>query len=262
MRKVKFKSKEKVMKKFTQVVVVAVGLTALSAPALFADGGNQLQNQVGGNQLAQGATHWYEKAADTVAAADVNAKGGTVLALQKGSSLYLIGDSTLHQYQMRAGSLKGAAVVKGSVADLSKALKSGTGPMEFVVPVENFKSKETGLDSNAYKALKSDKNPEIKFVLTKESLKAGSKKGAYSMTAVGTLSIAGETAPVTLTADVVTTGKQIELKGVQKLKMSDYKVTPPSISLLVTAITCTDEIEIHYDVMFAPVGEANSGANK
>ncbi len=48
------------------------------------------------------------------------------------------------------------------------------------------------------------------------------------------------------------TGIKSGSKGVQKLKMSDYQVKPPSISLLVTSITCTDEIEIHYDVIFAP----------
>jgi polyisoprenoid-binding protein YceI len=254
------------MNNFIRILTV-LGLVGASTLVVEADntassGGNQLGNQL----TSQNQTHWYEKAAETVGpVADISAKGGTLLELQKGSFLYLIGDSTLHQYQMRSGSLEGSAVVKGALASegILKALQAGkVGDMTLVVPVENFKSRESGLDDNAYKALKSKDNPEIKFTLEKETLKAGDKDGSYVMTATGNLSIAGTTAPVTLTADTTVKDGQVELKGVQKLKMSDYQVKPPSISLLVTSITCKDEIEIHYDVTFAPVGEANSEAKK
>lgn len=244
------------MRKIIETLAIAVGLAVTPALTALADGsGNQL-----GNQLSSGSqAHWYEKAADTVGPSEgVTAKGGTRLALQKGSALYMIGDSTLHQYQMRAGTLRGSAVLKAKAPkDLLKALQAGdVASMALVVPVENYKSRESGLDKNAYKALNSAQNPNITFELKKETLKAG------VMTAVGDLSIAGATAPVTLTADTTVKDGKVELKGVQKLKMSDFKVTPPSISLLVTAITCTDQIEIHYDVIFAPVGEANSEAKK
>ena len=249
------------MKNITQAWIALVGLTALSTLTVMADtGGNQL-----GNQLTSGSqTHWYEKAADTVGAVEGVTAKGTDLALQKGSFLYLVGESTLHQYQMHAGALKGSAVLKAKAPkDLVKALQAGdVASMALVVPVQNFKSRESGLDSNAYKALKSDQYPEIKFDLKKETLEAGAKDGAYVMTATGDLTIAGTTAPVTLSADTTIKDGTVELKGVQKLKMSDFKVTPPSISLLVTSITCTDQIEIHYDVIFAPVGEANSEAKK
>src|ERR1019366_9392408 len=119
---------------------------------------------------------------------------------------------------------------------------NGVDSMELVVPVNNLKSKESGLDDNAYKALQAKDNPTIKFDLEGETLKGN------IMTAKGTLTIAGATVPITLSPEVEIKGDQVRLKGVQKLKMTDYKVTPPSISLLVASITCTDEIEIHYDV--------------
>lgn len=252
------------MKKFTQAWIALVGLTALSTLTVMADtnggGGNQL-----GNQLSSGSqTHWYEKAADTVGAAEGVTTKGSALELQNGSLLYMIGESTLHQYQIHAGALKGSAVLKVKASkDLVKALQAGdVASMTLAVPVQNFKSRESGLDDNAHKALKADQNPEIKFNLKKETLDPGAKDGSFVMTATGDLTIAGATAPVTLTADTTVKDGQVELKGVQKLKMSDFKVTPPSISLLVTSITCTDQIEIHYDVFFAPVGEANSEAKK
>ena len=47
------------------------------------------------------------------------------------------------------------------------------------------------------------------------------------------------------------------IKGVQKLRMTDYKVPPPVFNLFVTSIKCTDEIEIHYDVFFALAEDAS-----
>ncbi len=207
----------------------------------------------GGNQLQQNQAHWYQAAATQVGPVDgVTADTGTLLTLQTGSVLYMEGGSTLHEYQMNAHVLKGSAVVKGSAPDWLEALKGGkAGAMRLVVPIATFKSREGGLDDNAAKALKAKDNPVIRFDLTAEKLAAGAAEGTSVLTAVGTLSIAGNTEPVTLTSDVAVTNNQIHLKGIQKLKMTDFKITPPSISLLVTSITCTDEIEVHYDVIFA-----------
>ena len=233
------------MKHFTMTLIAGMGLITASAITVLAD-----ESHAGGNQLMQNQTHWYEKAADTKG--DVpEVKGKDLLTLQSGSFLYLEGNSTLHKYQMHANALKAAAALKGPEKDLAKALKAGAvESMVLVVPVKDLKSRESGLDDNAYKALKLKDNPEIKFTLKSESLKAGKDAGSYVMTAKGALSIAGETQPVTLTGDTTVKDGQVRLKGIQKLKMSDYKVVPPSISLLVASITCTDEVEIHYDVVF------------
>lgn len=230
------------MKNFTMSLIFSMGLVTASAVLALAEtkGGNSL----GGNQLMQNQTHWYEKAAE-IKGEVPEVKGKNLLTLQAGSFLYLEGDSTLHKYQMHANKLLAAAVLKGPEKDLAKALQTGAvEKMVLVVPVMDLKSRESGLDDNAYKALKGKENPEIKFVLKSQVLKAG------VMTAKGSLSIAGETNPVTLSADTTIKDGQVHLKGTQKLKMSDYKVVPPAISLLVTSIKCTDEIEIHYDVVF------------
>ena len=230
---------EVIMKKFTLSLITIMGLMVASAITVMADG------TFTGNQLTSAYVPWYQKAAATAGPVEGSAKGG--LVLQTGSSLYLEGDSTLHKYQMHANTLLGSAALKSPQGDLAKTLKTdGVDSMELVVPVSTLKSKESGLDDNAYKALSAKDNPAIKFELDSETLKDG------IMTAKGNLTIAGVTVPVTLSAATDIKGGSIHLKGVQKLKMSDYKVKPPSISLLVASITCTDEIQIHYDVTFAP----------
>jgi len=237
------------MKSLKKVGFALAVTVMLSSIPVWADS----DNSGGGNQLMQSQTHWYQKAAETVGPVDgIATEKGTILTLQPGSSLYMEGGSTLHMYQINAHSLKGSAVVKGSATDLLKALKAGkVGKMSLVVPLATFKSRESGLDDNAYKALKAKDNPEIRFDLTKEKLTTGDTDGSYLMTATGTLTIAGEAVPVTLSATASFKDNQVELKGVQKLKMSDFKVTPPSISVIVTSITCTDDITVNYDVIFA-----------
>ncbi len=228
------------------VLMTAIAFLAFAPVLLRADGG------FSGNQLTQGYTPWYAKAASiTGPVTDTKplAGSGATLTLQPGSSLYLEGDSTLHKYQMRAGSLLGSAKVATLPESNLVALQITQASL--VVPLADFKSKESGLDNNAYKALKSAQNPEISFSLLKGLVTAGAAPGTYTFTAQGTLSVAGQSAPITLSADASLKNGAIRLKGVQKLKMTDFGVAPPSISLVVTSITCTDEIEIHYDVTFA-----------
>ena len=123
--------------------------------------------------------------------------------------------------------------------------------MTLVVPLKTFNSKDKGLDNNAYKALNATAYPEITFNLTRETLAAGSTADSYVMTAIGTVTAAGVSAPVTLMADASFQDGQVRLKGVQALKMTDFKVTPPTMSILIVSVTCTDAINIYYDVTFA-----------
>ena len=73
----------------------------------------------------------------------------------------LNGTSNLHDWQMKAVSGTSAAsfvVTNGKVTSLSK--------LDFSLPVKSLKSGKSGMDKNTYKALNSDANPNISFVLT------------------------------------------------------------------------------------------------
>ncbi len=238
--------------------VASLILSAGAVGVIRADStGNTLGNQLTSNNVVP----ITERPATIVGAIpEISApEGNSLLTLQSGSALYLAGDSTLHKYEMGAKSLRGSAVLMASSKSLKaeggllNALKAGNvKTMELDVPVTFLKSKESGLDSNAYKSLLAAGNPLIKFVLKTESVTEGKDAASYFMTAQGDLSVAGASQPVTLNAEIQVKDGQVRIKGVQKLKMTDYKITPPKISLLIASIVCTDEIEIHYDVTFAP----------
>ncbi len=238
------------MKYFMSLVMSIIGITVVLA-LVFLYGNPKMAKADDPSPKAK--TEWYEKAAETDGPAEgITGKKGFLLTLQAGSAAYLDGNSTLHHYQMNAHALKGSAVLKGSSKDLLKDLQKGkVGLMTFIVPLDGFKSKDSGLDKNAYKALKSKENPEIKFVLTSETLAPGKKDETYVMTAKGTLEAAGETVPIILTADTTVAGGQVRLQGIQKLKFTDFKMKPPSASILIVTITCSDEFEVHYDVLFS-----------
>jgi hypothetical protein len=247
-------TEEKDMKWFKQTLIVMIGLAVLPTLALGDDSATPVATRSAGNQLMEGHVQWYEKPAITVGPVEgVAAQGGTLLTLQPGSFLYMEGNSTLHKYQMTAKTLEGSAAVEAPASEnLLKALQTGkVKAMALVIPLKTFNSKDSGLDKNAYKALKAEDNSEIKFELTDETLTAGTAPESYVMTAHGTVTVAGESAPVTLMADATFKDNQVRLKGVQELKMTDFKVTPPTMTIVIISVTCTDEIEIHYDVTFA-----------
>jgi polyisoprenoid-binding protein YceI len=240
--------KERTMKNFTRIWVALTALLTFTGMGAIAE---TAKPKSSGNQLMKNQTHWYEKAATTVGTVpEVTSKTGTLLALQPGSVLYLEGESTLHPYQMNANALLGSAEVKAAAsalkddAALLKALDKA-GSMTLVVPLKDLKSRESGLDDNAYKALKSADNPEIRFVLGKAKVKG------QALTASGKLTIAGVAVPIDLKADVTVKDGKVRIQGTHVVKMSDHQVTPPSISLLVTAIKCSNEVTVHYDVVFA-----------
>jgi hypothetical protein len=231
------------MRNFDRVLAAVLGLFLGLMPVVWADSGNQLM---------RGYTHWYEKAAETVGPVEGMTGAGRTLTLQPGSALYMEGGSTLHNYQMTAKALEGSVLLKPSASHhLVTAIQTGqVKAMTLVVPLQTLNSKDAGLDKNAYQALQAKDYPEIKFKLTSETLMAGAAPDAYVMTALGTVTVAGQSAPVTLKAEATFQNDRVRLKGIQNLKMTDFKITPPKMSILIVTVTCTDAIEIHYDVTF------------
>lgn len=211
--------------------------------------------QINSSQPTPGSLPWYKKAATSIGPADLTSQEG--LVLQAGSLLYLEGNSIFHNYQsnadsphkfhMNANVLLGSAKLKDPKENLAQALKNnGVDSLALVIPVEKLNSKKPAMDGNAYKALRSKENPSIEFTLESEVLREN------IMTANGNLKVAGITIPLTLSPEVEIQGNRVHLKGIQKLKMSDFGVKLPTLSIPTTSITCADEIEIHYDLFFAP----------
>ncbi len=105
------------------------------------------------------------------------------------------------------------------------------------------------MDKNTYKALNTDKNPTISFVLTSATVTATGGNN-YQLKCVGKLSIAGTIKHTDLvaTAKYNPADKSFTVTGVKKMKMTEYNVSPPKA--LMGTIKTGDDISISYNLKF------------
>jgi polyisoprenoid-binding protein YceI len=164
----------------------------------------------------------------------------------KGIDMKLSGTSTMHNWTMDAKTFSGQAEFgfKQGNANQLNSLKGLT----FSLVVQNLKSGESGLDKNAYKALKSGQYKDIEYKLLSATIMPG-KENKYLIKTQGNLSIAGVTKQVSM--DVYCTVNQdasITCTGSDKLEMTDYKVKPPTFML--GAMKTGDAITLNYTLVF------------
>ena len=146
------------------------------------------------------------------------------------------GTSSLHDFQSKVTLASGELVFVNGKAQ----------SMSVEIPVKGIKSKEKLMDTKTYEAFNSDKNPMISFKLNDaSSLQINGSD--ISVSAIGNLTMNGTTRKVTLKANgkIVKPGIY-QFTGNYKLKMTDYKMTPPTMLV----IKVGDEITLKYDVTF------------
>lgn len=144
----------------------------------------------------------------------------------KNVNVEISGTSTLHDWTM-----KGTGGICAADYSFDGAGKmTGIQNMTFSVPVNLLKSGKGAMDKNAYKALKTDKNPNImaKFNL---ATVLGTSNQNYNANTSLALTIAGKTIEVPLTANVKVNGNTITVTAEKSINMVDWEVAPPSFMM-------------------------------
>ncbi len=156
------------------------------------------------------------------------------------------GTSNLHSWNEKVEKVSGKGVIKAS-ANKEFTFHS----FNIIMEVNSIKSTEgSGMNKKTYKALKSDKYPEISFVLTEPVIAKTDGSGNYSANAKGTLTIAGVTKTITMPIKISEDAdKKITVAGVQKVKMSDYNVSAPTAMLGI--LKTGDAITINFNTTFS-----------
>ncbi len=133
------------------------------------------------------------------------------------------GTSTLHDWDMKTLKGESNAMVTLNGSGQLAALTA----LQFSLPVQGLKSEHSGMDNNAYKALKTDKYSTISYTLTSAYVEPNG-----TIKCLGKLTIAGATvdAPLTATGQV-NADKSITVKGSKKISMKDFNITPPTFML-------------------------------
>ena len=159
------------------------------------------------------------------------------------SSLKILGDSTMHKWTVNATKLELTASAPGSAWEAAQ--KGKLEGLKLSVIVDGLKSTESGsMDKNLYKAMESEKFPNISFAMTSYVIKAG------EVSAKGDLSIHGVSKPVELKGKIAGTDKGVSVVGSFDLLMSDYGVKPPVMML--GTVKVVDKVSIAYDFALEP----------
>jgi polyisoprenoid-binding protein YceI len=164
------------------------------------------------------------------------------IAGSKNNNMKLSGTSTLHDWTMNAQVFSSEAQFVLKDRQIS-SLKTLT----FSLAVADLKSGESGLDKNAYKALKSDDHQNITYKLTSATITPEGNK--FLLKTRGSLTIAGVTKEVVIDVHaVVNADESIVCTGSEKLNMTDYQVKPPKFML--GAMKTGDAITLDFTLVY------------
>ena len=154
----------------------------------------------------------------------------------------IAGTSTFHDWDMISEKANCDITFNFDGANIT-----GLSSLLFTVNAESLKSDHKGLDKNAYKALKSDKYPDITFTSSYANVRPNGPN-SYVISAKGKMNISGTIKEVWLAAACTVNPQDMSIQstGSLKIKMTEYNVEPPSF--MMGAMKTGDEITVKYNV--------------
>lgn len=163
----------------------------------------------------------------------------------KSSNLVVAGTSSLHDWQSAAEviDMKGGYTLENeTLADIRGVVVK--------VPVKEIKSsKGKMMDSKTWDAFNYEKNPFIVFTLATWTINPQQN----TLHVTGTLAMAGVTRPIDLSLSYkVLRGGDLLITGSRKLKMSDFKMEPPTA--MMGTIKVGDEVEVRFEATLSMAG--------
>lgn len=174
--------------------------------------------------------------ANTIIAQTYNVNSGA-------SSLKIEGTSNVHDWEIIAKDLQGSMKVQMTDGQLVRIDQ-----IQFAVISESLKSGKGGMDKNTYKALNTDKHKRITYELSKVNNLDCTSKSSCKISTTGVLTIAGTKQNVEIVFDAKVTADKITLSGNKTIKMTDFKVDPPTA--MFGTITTGDEVIIKFQTVF------------
>jgi len=155
------------------------------------------------------------------------------------------GTSNLHDWKIDVTKME----CKGSFQSVDNVVKSVKN-VEVKIPVLDLKSeKGKTMDGKTYEAFNSDKHPYITFAFSSADVKTDAS-GAVTIAASGSLSMAGKTKTVPVTAKGKTLANgDLQLSVTQKLTMSEFDMKSPTA--LMGTIKVGDEVTVRFDIVLA-----------
>jgi polyisoprenoid-binding protein YceI len=156
------------------------------------------------------------------------------------SSLLVYGTSNIHDWEIETENQTG--IISLETTDELQIKK-----LNLTVVVESLKSGKSGMDKNTYKALDNKKFKTIEFQYVSTDEITDLKDGNFKVKTKGDLKIAGVTKRISLDFNLNINEGTVKLVGEKSLKMTDYKVSPPTA--LLGTIKTGDEVTIKFNTI-------------
>jgi polyisoprenoid-binding protein YceI len=155
-------------------------------------------------------------------------------------SVIIEGTSSLHDWEAKAESVE--AVFKAVFND--KMMLESISELRFTTDVKSIESGKGIMNGKIYSAFDYKKHPKIVFTLTEiKEIKED------SIFATGVLAMAGKENTIALDVSYqILKDLIIQIKGSEKLLMTDYGMKPPKAML--GSLKTGDEVEIVFDLIF------------
>ena len=149
------------------------------------------------------------------------------------------GTSNVHDWDMKPTKVTGELGINSAKQISAVAIK---------VEVKSLKSGNGIMDGKTYDAFDYKKNPYITFLLTDAS-QAKLTENDTEITLTGNLTFRGETRKISIKSiGKITKSGEYHLKGSVPLKMTDYKMKPPTAML--GTMKTGDAVTVKFDVTF------------
>ena len=151
------------------------------------------------------------------------------------------GTSNIHDWDMKTqtGSVNAQLV-------MTSGELTGMKSLDFTMLVKSMKSGQSIMDTRSQKALKADANPNISYKLASATV-TSTAKGKYTIKTEGNLTISGVTKVVSMTVNgTLNADGSIQITGSHKMKMSEFKIPPPSYML--GAMKVYDDLSISFNL--------------
>lgn len=202
------------------------------------------------------AVNLFALAALPLAAADVVRLDTT----PTGNKIRMEGTSTIHDWQCE-GTIIGGFVEVGPGFPAKPGADAKPGKVDakssVFIPVRSLKSikkdgkpYDTAMDKRMYEALDEVNHKRIAFTLTELTLKEAPKAAdaGWTAEAVGELTVAGVTNKITMPVVVTPLAEnKVKFAGSTTIKMTDFKVTPPALTVMGLGIKTGDEVKLFFE---------------
>lgn len=169
---------------------------------------------------------------------NVQVYGQLTYVIDGSLNLKVRGTSTIHDWEMVSNNATGTAKLLVEDSNLISI-----NSLNVTMPIHSLKSGKGGMDTNAYKALKSNEHPFIVFELT-----GIEKISEHQLNATGTLAISGAKRNAAIEVNYEVTNEKIQFSGAHAIKFSEFNIDPPTA--VFGTIRTGDDLTLSFNISF------------